>query len=68
MCFTRNDGGAGEVVTKIAELKKRLIENPEFVEEYEKADKEFALVEAFVKITAPARMSQALRPRGDNTK
>ena len=46
-------------MTKIAELKKRLMNNPEFREEYEKADAEFALIEALVKARTGAKLSQA---------
>jgi len=46
-------------MTKIAELKKRLMNNPEFREEYEKADAEFAIVEALVRARTAAKLSQA---------
>ena len=46
-------------MTKIAELKKRLMTNPEFREEYEKADAEFAIVEALVRARTAAKLSQA---------
>lgn len=46
-------------MTKIAELKKRLMENPEFRKEYEKADAEFAIIEALVRARTAARLSQA---------
>lgn len=46
-------------MTKIAELKKRLMNNPEFREEYEKADAEFAIIEALVKARTDAKLSQA---------
>lgn len=46
-------------MTKIAELKKRLMQNPEFQQEYEKADAEFSLIEALVHARASAKMSQA---------
>lgn len=46
-------------MTKIADLKKRLMNDPEFQREYEKADAEFALVEALVKARTDAKMSQA---------
>ncbi len=45
-------------MTRIAELKKRLMQNPEFQKEYEKADAEFALIEALVKARTQAGMSQ----------
>lgn len=46
-------------MTRIADLKKRLMNDPEFQKEYEKADAEFALVEALVKARTNAKMSQA---------
>ncbi|SCD25494.1 helix-turn-helix domain-containing protein [Brucella inopinata] len=46
-------------MTKIAELKKRLMQNSEFQKEYEKADAEFALIEALVKARTEAKMSQS---------
>jgi len=46
-------------MTKIADLKKRLMDNPEFKAEYEKADAEFALIEALVSARTKAKLSQA---------
>lgn len=46
-------------MTKIADLKKRLMDNPEFKAEYEKADAEFAIVEALVRARTKANLSQA---------
>ena len=46
-------------MTKIAELKERLMKNPEFRAEYEKADAEFALVEALVRARMNAKLTQA---------
>jgi DNA-binding XRE family transcriptional regulator len=46
-------------MTKIADLKKRFMADPEFKAEYEKADAEFAIVEALVKARTKARLSQA---------
>lgn len=45
-------------MTKIAELKKRLMDNPEFRAEYEKADAEFAVIEALVKARMAAGLTQ----------
>lgn len=45
-------------MTKIADLKKRLMENPEFREEYEKSDAEFQLIEALVRARVNANLSQ----------
>ena len=46
-------------MTKIADLKKKLMENPEFREEYRKADAEFRLVETLVRARMNANLSQA---------
>jgi len=46
-------------MTRVAELKKRLMQNPEFRAEYEKADVEFALIEALVRARTSAKLSQA---------
>ncbi len=46
-------------MTKIADLKKRLMDNPEFLKEYEKADAEFAIIEALVRARTQAKLSQA---------
>lgn len=46
-------------MTKIADLKKRLAGNPEFRKEYEKADAEFAIIEALVRARTAAKLSQA---------
>ena len=46
-------------MTKIAELKSRLMTNPEFRDEYKKADAEFAIVEALVRARTAAKLSQA---------
>ena len=46
-------------MTKIAELKKRMMKSPEFRAEYEKADAEFSLIEALVQARTRAKLSQA---------
>ncbi|WP_321335000.1 helix-turn-helix transcriptional regulator [Breoghania sp.] len=46
-------------MTKIADLKKRLMENPEFRQEYAKADAEFQLIEALVRARTKAKLTQA---------
>lgn len=46
-------------MTKIAELKKRLMNSPEFREEYEKADAEFSLIEELIRARSEAGLSQA---------
>lgn len=44
---------------KLKELKKRLMEDPEFREEYARADEEYALVEALVRARTIAKLTQA---------
>lgn len=46
-------------MTKLKDLKKRWMEDPEFREEYAKADDEYALVEAPVRARAAANLTQA---------
>lgn len=46
-------------MTKISELKQRLMQNPEFRVEYEAADTEFALIEALIRARTHAKLSQA---------
>jgi predicted transcriptional regulator len=46
-------------MTKIAELKRRLMKNPEFAAEYERADAEFAIIEALVRARTKAKLTQA---------
>lgn len=46
-------------MTRISELKKRWMRDPKFRKEYEKADEEFAIVEALIRARTKARLSQA---------
>ena len=46
-------------MTKIADLKQRLMADPEFAAEYGKANAEFALIEALIRARAAANLSQA---------
>ena len=46
-------------MTKLADLKQRLMDNPEFREEYAKADAEFALIEAMITARKDAKLTQA---------
>ena len=50
---------AGDVMTKLKDLKKRFMEDPEFREEYARADDEFRLIEALVRARAAAKLTQA---------
>ncbi|MYA42015.1 MAG: helix-turn-helix domain-containing protein [Rhodospirillaceae bacterium] len=46
-------------MTKLGDLKKRFMEDPEFREEYARADDEFALIEELVRARAAAKLTQA---------
>lgn len=46
-------------MTKLAELKQRLLENPEVRKEYAKVDAEFALIEAMITARREAKLTQA---------
>ena len=50
---------AGDDMTKLKDLKKRLMEETEFREEYARADDEFALIEALVRARTAAKLTQA---------
>ena len=41
-------------MTRLKDLKKRLMKDPEFREEYARADEEFALIEAPVRARMPS--------------
>ena len=49
---------AGDGMTKLRELKKRLMEDPGFREEYARIDDEYALVEALVQARTAAKLTQ----------
>lgn len=46
-------------MTKLADLKKRLMEDPEVREEYAKVDAEYSLIEAMIRARNDARLTQA---------
>ena len=46
-------------MTKLRELKKRFMEDPEFRQEYALVDEEYALVEALVRARTTANLTQA---------
>ena len=46
-------------MTKLKDLKERLMEDPEFRRQYALADDEFALIEALVRARAAAKLTQA---------
>lgn len=45
-------------MTKLAEVKRKLIADPQFTAEYEKADAEFAVIEALVNARSRANLTQ----------
>ena len=46
-------------MTKLEDLKKRFMKDPEFREEYERVDEEFRLFEALVRARTEAKLTQA---------
>lgn len=47
------------MMTKLADLKKRLMEDPEVREEYAKADAEYSVIEAMIRARTDAKLTQA---------
>ncbi len=45
-------------MTKLKDLKKRLMEDPEFRDEYARADDEFSLIDALVRARRAAQLTQ----------
>lgn len=50
---------AGNAMTRLTDLKKRLMEDPEFRKEYARVDEEFELIEALVRARTAAKLTQA---------
>ncbi|OQP85408.1 transcriptional regulator [Rhizobium rhizosphaerae] len=46
-------------MAKLADLKKRMMDDPQFRHDYEKADAEFQLIEALIGARHHAKLSQA---------
>ena len=46
-------------MTRLRDLKKRLMEDPEFLEEYALADQEYALVAQLIRARTSAKLTQA---------
>lgn len=46
-------------MTRLKDVKKRFMEDPEFREEYARANEEYALVEALVRARTDAKLTQA---------
>ena len=45
-------------MTKLSELKKRLMTSPEFAREYERVDADYSVIEALITARTDARLSQ----------
>ena len=45
-------------MTKLKDLKERLMQDPEFQEEYERIDEEYSLIESLVRARAEANLTQ----------
>ena len=45
-------------MTKLEDLKSRLLEDPDFRREYARVDEEFALIEALIRARTTARLTQ----------
>lgn len=54
-------------MTRLKDLKRRLMKDPEFREEYARADDEFALIEALVCARTAAKLTQGDLARRLNT-
>jgi predicted transcriptional regulator len=46
-------------MTKLADLKKRLMEDPELREEYAKVDAEYSVIEEMIRARIDAKLTQA---------
>ena len=46
-------------MTKLGDLKSRLMQNPEFREEYARVEEEYALIEQLVRARTAAKLTQA---------
>ena len=54
-------------MTRLMDLKKRLMEDPEFRKEYARVDEEFELIEALVRARTAAKLTQAELARRPGT-
>lgn len=54
-------------MTKLAELKKKYMKDPEFCIEYEKADLEYSIIELLIRARTQAKMSQEELAKRMNT-
>ncbi len=46
-------------MTKLGELKKKLMENPEFQVEYAQADADYRLIEEMIRVRMEAKLTQS---------
>jgi ribosome-binding protein aMBF1 (putative translation factor) len=56
-----------DLMTKLAELKKKYMKDPEFRMEYEKADLEYSIIELLIRARTQAKMSQEELAKRMNT-
>ena len=54
-------------MTKLAELKKKYMKDPEFRKDYEKADLEYSIIELLIRARTQAKMSQEELAKRMNT-
>ena len=54
-------------MTKLAELKKKYMKDPEFRKEYDKADLEYSIIELLIRARTQAKMSQEELAKRMNT-
>ncbi|WP_271892768.1 helix-turn-helix domain-containing protein [Candidatus Phyllobacterium onerii] len=54
-------------MTKLAELKKKYMNDPEFRKEYDKADLEYSIIELLIRARTQAKMSQEELAKRMNT-
>lgn len=54
----QNAQGPGDDMTKLGDLKEQLMKDPEFREEYERADAEYSLIEALINARTAANLTQ----------
>ena len=67
-CDRQGTYEAGDTMTKLADLKKRLMEDPGFQEEYARADDEFTLIEALIRARTAAQLTQFFVSVSDNAR
>lgn len=54
-------------MTKLEDLKSRLLEDPGFRKEYARVDEEFAVIEALIRARTTAGSKESARPGTDET-